>query len=339
MALKVELVPDRDRGPGYALLKVSGFPSGPGRLQILRNQGQDFLASDGSWRSEQSWHDLVFGDDGSVSLGPVLTDPLAILPPNARIQITVEAAGLTARGVQGVTGLYPSLAALPIYSPSAMPEIDLAPVVMISDPVDSSVSVSRGMPSSVSRRSLAILLAFSAFFLLCGTIGYLFYESDYKALSGSEPLKPDALGGVSISDVHTREDLAAFIATSPSGDEAASLADILMNRQKSDLAMLAYRYAARAGSPSASLALGRFYDPEARGAETGPIETPDIETAAYWYEPAALSGNTEAQRRLGKILVTLDPDGYGRSKGLEWLRKAADAGDREAAVTLRELEK
>ncbi|NKD86307.1 sel1 repeat family protein [Haematospirillum jordaniae] len=337
MVSKAELVPDIERGPGYSVLKVSGIPAGNGRVQILRNQGQDFLNSGGGWQAEQCWHDVHFDNTGRAFLGPLITDCLAVLPPNARIQLTVENSGIMVRGVQGVTGLYPSHAAVadaPAPHAEPLPEPIVVEPVVLPDPVEESTPVS-GLGSSRAKFPLPAILVLA----LCVVVGGFWYWNGSHA--PSDPFVPspvqDGEYRAAPEDVKTREDLAAFLGSSPSSDATVALADDLMRREKADLAMLAYRYAARSGHPGASLALGRFYDPETYHPSFSPIEKPDAETAAYWYEPAALSGHAEAQRRLGQILLALDPNGYGRTKGLEWLRKAAASGDDVAKSVLRDL--
>ncbi|NKD55035.1 MULTISPECIES: tetratricopeptide repeat protein [unclassified Haematospirillum] len=342
MVSKAELVPDVERGPGYSVLKISGFPAGNGRLQILRNQGRDFLTSGGVWQAEQCWHDVHFDNTGRAFLGPLITDCLAVLPPNARIQLTAEASGIVARGVQGVTGLYPSHAAVvdaPAPHAEPLSESIVVEPVVLPDPVPD-IPVEEPPPVSGSGSSLARFLFPAVLVLaLCVVVGGFWYWNETRA--PFDPFVPpsaqDAEHRAAPEDVKTREDLATFLGRSPSADATVALADDLMRREKADLAMLAYRYAARSGDPGASLALGRFYDPETHQPGSSPIEKPDAETAAYWYEPAALSGNTEAQRRLGQILLALDPNGYGRTKGLEWLRKAAASGDDVAKSVLRDL--
>lgn len=343
MVSKAELVPDIERGPGYTVLKVSGLPAGNGRLQILRNQGQDFLNSCGGWQAEQCWHDVHFDSTGRAFFGPLITDCLAVLPPNARIQLTVESSGIMARGVQGVTGLYPSHAAVADAPAPHVEQLLPEPIVMepvvLSDPAPD-IPAKESLPVSGSGSSLAKFLLSAALVLaLCVVAGGFWYWDDSHTPSDSFVLQPAQDGGhrTAPADVKTREDLAAFLGSSPSADETVDLADDLMRRERADLAMLAYRYAARSGHPGASLALGRFYDPETHQPGSSPIEKPDAETAAYWYEPAALSGHAEAQRRLGQILLALDPNGYGRAKGLDWLRKAAASGDDVAKSVLRDL--
>ena len=44
------------------------------------------------------------------------------------------------------------------------------------------------------------------------------------------------------------------------------------------------------------------------------------------------------QRRLGALMLERNPDGPQRDKALDWLAKAAAAGDAEAAALLKKVE-
>jgi len=105
--------------------------------------------------------------------------------------------------------------------------------------------------------------------------------------------------------------------------------------QDCEAAMLLYGFAANA-DPDLALALAQRYDPD-MSQTSGCIGTSDPETAAYWYENPAKAGNTVAQRQLGKIL-TADPNATAAiyEYGLDWLQKAAAAGDAEAQALLAE---
>jgi hypothetical protein len=152
-----------------------------------------------------------------------------------------------------------------------------------------------------------------------------------------EPVAAQARAPASAA-IETLQDVNLFIRGEPSADEALAEAQGLLKRGKTDLSFLLFQHAARHGSADASVAVARFYDPATWSERTSPLPQADAETAAYWYEPAALAGSVEAQRRLGKILVDLDLGEPQRAKGVEWLRKAADAGDDEARALLETLE-
>ena len=66
MPVRCKLQSDRERGPGHAVLTISGLPpiAGSPQLVIMRNQGTEpYLATDGSWQGGHSnlllWSVLV----------------------------------------------------------------------------------------------------------------------------------------------------------------------------------------------------------------------------------------------------------------------------------------
>lgn len=65
-------------------------------------------------------------------------------------------------------------------------------------------------------------------------------------------------------------------------------------------------------------------------------EQRDPRSAQRWYRAAAERGYAPAQRIYGELLLT-EGFGFYRSDGLEWLRKAADQGDADAAYRLGQL--
>lgn len=66
------------------------------------------------------------------------------------------------------------------------------------------------------------------------------------------------------------------------------------------------------------------------------LEQRDPRAAQRWYRAAAERGYPPAQRIYGEILLT---EGFGiyRSDGIDWLRKAADQGDADAAYRLGQM--
>jgi len=77
-----------------------------------------------------------------------------------------------------------------------------------------------------------------------------------------------------------------------------------------------------------------MYDPAYFSKDTSPLPNADPETAAYWYEGPAKDGNVVAQRNLGRVMMEQSPSGFLRDRAVQWLEKAANAGDAEAADLL-----
>jgi TPR repeat protein len=194
-----------------------------------------------------------------------------------------------------------------------------------------------------SKMSPGVLAMIVALLLIGGAAGLYFAGLPPFAAKTVEPARE--VGTVAAKPVEatadgaidSREALSRYLASNPVAEAALAKAKELDGQGKRDFAMLVYQYASRQGSAAASLTLGRMYDPDTWSKETSPMERPDAETAAYWYEPAARAGNVEAQRRLGKILTALPQGGIQKDKGKEWLAKAAEAGDAEAKTLLAAL--
>ena len=96
-------------------------------------------------------------------------------------------------------------------------------------------------------------------------------------------------------------------------------------------------YARAAGAdPAVAAEVAHHYDPE--GFKPSPcIEEPDEGNAALWYEDAARAGDPKAQGRLGAILTARAASGPIHDDGIEWLRKAAEAGNARAKQQLSDL--
>jgi len=122
--------------------------------------------------------------------------------------------------------------------------------------------------------------------------------------------------------------LRELLATSPSPQamyEQAQQWD-----QAGDCAAAVPLYARAAGAdPAVAAKVARLYDPEGFS-PTPCISKPDEANAALWYEDAAHAGDPKAQARLGAILTVRATSGPVHEDGVEWLRKAAAAGETRA---------
>ena len=82
--------------------------------------------------------------------------------------------------------------------------------------------------------------------------------------------------------------------------------------------------------------LAKRYDPD--GFAPSPcFPEPRPDSAVRWYQPAAEAGIPRAQRRFGELLLAEDNTGPVYRDALDWLRKAAAAGDQAAARRLAAL--
>ena len=362
MALKIELGADKERGPGFGRLRIEGAAVGAGPLQvsIQSNQKGQFLAADGAWQNAEAWHDLYASADGAgvvVAVGPELVDPIVNLPPNCVLRMKIkdinDFGGVTVRGLlhSAASGARPQDESSRVehrvepVAPSAAQTPPFGDIGLTASEEDRPMLSSAGGESAGKGQGklFAIIGAAVLVLALAGAAAYfMFGRHDAVAVDppqeGSvavdKPAATQAPAVAAPSEINSREDVARFIQSNPTSDAAVAAAGKLAGGGKLDLSMLVYQYAARAGSADASVALAHIYDPQTWTAKTSPMPQADAETAAYWYEPAAQSGNVEAQRRLGQILVEMNPSGFQRDKGKEWLGKAAAAGDAKAKAAL-----
>lgn len=368
MALRMELVADPARGPGYGILRVLGMPPISGRLSIFvqRNQGAEpYLGTEGRWVTQPVLHvigapEMQATGGATIALGPDLVDPIAILPPNCMVLIGIEAGGAKAQGRVAVRGLLPSAAAgegvaegvavvhhddpVEVVDPEPEPPMpepltaqpDFVPIEpLVSDPshlIDEPKKKASPGVIALGAVLVLILLAGGWYFSGLPPFGKGLEAPQAPAEVATPQAVPPAEG-----PIDSRDALSRYIASEPGAEAAVAKARELGTQGHLDFAMLVYQYAARLGSVEASLALGHMYDPDTWSKAVSPMDKPDAETAAYWYEPAAKAGNAEAQRRLGKILLALPQGGAGnREKAKDWLGKAAAQGDAEAKTLLEQ---
>jgi hypothetical protein len=369
MAIRIDLTVDPARGPGYGLLKIIGLPPETGALDfwVERNQGAEtFLGTGGQWTTQTVLHSVgAPSDEGGgkvLRLGPEIVDPIATLPPNCLVLMGVEAAGVKEQGRVTVRGLLASSAAGArvesgvrtvrqsepdpvVVDPEPDPEpmrplraepldqqppfVPLTPIV--SDPTDLVDRPRRTSPGVVILGTVLVLILVAGGWYFAGLppFGKGAEAPATPVATAPEPAAPVAVNG----PIDSREALSRYIATNPSAEAATAKAVELGGQGHLDFAMLVHQYAARLGSADSAIALGHMYDPDTWSKSTSPMDKPDAETAAYWYEPAAKAGNVEAERRLGKILLGLPGQ---QDKAKEWLGKAATAGDAEAKTLLEQ---
>ncbi|MBR9971143.1 hypothetical protein [Magnetospirillum sulfuroxidans] len=354
MPIKVEIIGDT---PGQASVKIVGLGAispGAGQMRLTRINSKTSLGADRAWHGEEQWLPLpdLFAEGSALlgRVGPELVDPLALLGPSDIVGMAVRIDGRTEEGRIKTDKLYGShlhgAAATviappppePEPTPEPEPEPEPEPVPVPEMPI---LTAERPVPSAEPAPNsmvLPLVGVLMVILVLAGGIAayfLLFSADDQPVAQETTPIEtkqPD--GAVAPSEINTREDLAKYIQATPEPDKAYQTALKLTERGKLDFAMLLHQHAARGGNMDAAMAVAHMYDPESWSPQTSPMPQADAETAAYWYEPPAQSGNVEAQRQLGKIMTELTPSGFQHDKGREWLQKAADAGDAKAKELL-----
>lgn len=378
MPARIDLSYDAARGPGHALCRITGLDAGPAadgllEIRIQRNQDGSYLRPGRTWGASEVWIPIgparAEGTALTLTLGPDIVDELATAPASVRFLCHLRVAGrLEAAALGGTRMLRPSgadgagparetvAAPAPIREPVAEPPepAPVEPPPPVGEPPDHP-----DPPPEKKRPAIPVWIWPVAAVLVLLAAGGALWQLGLppfptpEAPTGMEAAAPDAAEPeTAVSEtaapetaapaapaaIETLQDVHLFVQGAPSADEALAEARSLLERDKKDLSLLLFQHAARQGSREAGVAVARFYDPATWTAETSPLPQADAETAAYWYEPAAQNGDVEAQRRLGQILIELDLSAQQRAKGVEWLRKAADAGDAEAKTLLEALQ-
>lgn len=351
MAVKLELTTDPVLGPGNGILRLSGLALPPDqpepaelRIGIERNQGKDCWLGQGAWTA-QAFHRNVAArrlEDGGIEarLGSDVVDLLATQGANVMFRMhvgwneTTEIGRLVlrnllpsqARGAESLTVPPPPLSPPPTPSPEPEPEPEPEPTPPPPSPSPQPTSEPKGriplVPVALGL-ILAVLLGVGGFYLL----------GDGKDAKTEQPAPPVVAAPVEPD----RNAIALWLQGGPAVAEMLEKAKTLFDQGHPDLGMVVLQHTAQQGSVDAHLKLAALYDPATWTAETSPMPEPDPETAAYWYEAPAEAGNPWAGFRLGALLTTIDPDGFQGRKGLDWLQKAAEAGQSEAGELLERL--
>ena len=386
MAVNVELLPDRARGPGFAVLRVQGMPpaNGATSIAIQRNQGSERHLGPGGWQAVQYAFEMQGrSEDGAAlfQLGPELVDPIVDSLAMCQFRVTVGDAdggvavlrvgnrsavlGSSARGA-GVpmpdrSGAYavapdrppPVVEQPPEPEPDGEPapaepgkpdddeeiEATSEPVPPLAPPAEPQGPARTGGFGWMVKSALVLAVCAAA------AAGYMYYAGIgpfAAAPDGAVAVVPATPAGPAAPPETARglTDIAsvrAFLEARPPVAEVLAAADGLLDGGKPDLALLVYRHAAGQGETRAAAAIARMYDPATFDPKRSPLPKADAETAVYWYEAPAGAGDAVAQRRLGALMLERNPDGPQRDKALDWLGKAAAAGDAEAAALLKKV--
>lgn len=360
MPLRIDLVYDAERGPGHAIARITGQQAQPERIEmsVLRNSDQFYLRSDGSWSSSESWLPLpeaaMEGTTLSVRFGPHIVDSIYGAPQHIRFQHMLRldgmvepahvkrAADVRTSGAAG-SGRLPDPPPVAPTPPAAAPLVEPPPPPMPApepQPVAPPPLPPTPMPPAPggSRMPLLIGGAVALVAVIAAAIWYFTRSPEAAAPEpvAATPVTPAApvAAPPTAGEPESLADINKFLSENPPPDDIYRMGKGLLEKGKPDLAMLLFQNAARGGQKDALLSLARMYDPESWSPQTSPLPAADAETAAYWYEPAAKAGDVFAQRRLGKLLVDLNLSPTQREQGIDWLKKAKEAGDTEAGSIL-----
>ncbi len=96
MAIRAELSADKDRGPGFGLLRIAGLGTAGGAVDLALKCNQvtaPFLGAGGRWQATEAWHSVTAmtaeGDDLLIPVGPEIVDAIVAQPSRVAYYLTV----------------------------------------------------------------------------------------------------------------------------------------------------------------------------------------------------------------------------------------------------------
>ena len=368
MAMRAELIADRDQGAGHGLLRIAGLPAGPGPLHfsLRRNQGTaPFLGTNARWQATEAWHPIADAREDETNavtapLGPPVIDPIVGQPTNVTYLLTVTVGAMKqATSLKVIRPLFGTGAAAEAVAASdtsgdearRQAEED-ARRLQEEEAARRAVEEeeTRRLDEEAERRRLADEAARQAAAdaaaakargrrrMLVGGVGLGLLLIVGGAVGAWYGCIIPGFGG-------PRCQTTAAAPVPPTGEAALTCTGLdaagcyqvgeraLQQRQLEPARQL-LQQAAALGSIEASVAVGRMYDPETWSAATSPAGQPNWETAVFWYEKAARQGNVAAQVTAGRLLCGNAMSDLERGQGRAYLEQAANAGNDEARQLL-----
>ncbi|MEW6037393.1 MAG: hypothetical protein AB1648_03960 [Pseudomonadota bacterium] len=359
MAIKCELVNDAGIGPGHGLIRIGGLERARGRLQFCleRNQGSaPFLGPGGTWQAQEFWHGVDAGPADSlpeadidtilaqaaaipheIPVGPEIVDPIVSQAHSVVFRLTLSVDGARYPCVLRIqrpllgSGAYfearPAPAPQPVPEPAPVPEPEFIPAPEpVPEPIPAPVA------GSARRAWIGLVLL-----LLAGAGGWAWWDCriPYPPGPRCQPVEPKTEQKSEVEPISPPRHC-----TGLSAEDCLAAAEKSLAARQPDAARQLFQEAAGLGAPKAYIQLGRMYDPDTWSAETSPATNADWETAAYWYDEAARTGDKEGMLRAGRLYCRNSRDPAFLSHALELLRKAvAEApGDAAAEALLKECE-
>lgn len=358
MAIRTELSADKERGPGYGILKIEGFSSAedPVDFSLMRNQGSEpYLGQTGLWQATETWHsaETIEATGGSllIPVGPTIVN--AIVNQSTTVAYRLTLASGTAKDAGTLRIVRPLLgsgAAAPEEHvpppepapPPPPPIIEPAPPAPpIEPPAEQQVEepeiTSPEPPPSRSRWPL--IVAVLAIVLIAGGTFAAWYTCliagfgapRCPATSTASPeVPPDdetAAGTEPQPPENEAQTDVKFSCEGLDADDCFDVATTALEQREALIARERFQYAAEIGSLEANNALARMYDPATWARETSPVGKPDWETAVYWYERSARQGNLDGRLGAGRLLCEKGSLAFETKQGLQYLKEALEQDD------------
>jgi hypothetical protein len=364
MAIRCELVNDPVMGPGHGLIRIGGLEQTADRLEFCleRNQGPaPFLGKDGGWQAQEYWHEVAAGPAGTgeagnieaapgqalpipheIPVGPGLVDPIVSQPYSVvfRLTLSVDSARYPCvlriqRPLLG-SGAYFEARPAPAPQPEPEPVPEPAPLPE-PEPIPAPEPLPEPVPVPVPGSPRRLWLGFALLLALAGAGAWAWWDCRIPALPGPQcqTAAPKMERNAEVQPISPPQHC-----TGLSAEECLAAAQKSLAAHQPDAARQLFQEAAELGAPEAYIQLGQMYDPETWSIETSPAANADWETAAYWYDEAARTGDKDGMLGAGRLYCRNTQDPAFLSHALELLRKFVleAPGDAAAEALLKECE-
>lgn len=351
MAIRSELANDAERGPGHGLIRIAGLPAGsvPQAYCLERNQGVlPYLGASGAWQAQETWHAVTAmpatGEEPvELRVGPEVVDALVEQPQHVVCRLMLDCGGerqigalrlqrpLLSSKAQGLPATPVEVEPLPA---EPEPAAELPPPGETQDAFEAMVPEPVVADGQRQPWRIALWALIPTGLLAVG--GWLWWDCRLPGLPG-----PECAGGEAsaVALVPSAEALPKNC-SGLDGEGCLAVAIRAAETGQLDRARQLLQEAGNLGAVKAYLRLAQMYDPATWAADKSPVERPDWETAAYWYDEAARAGDGEGRLGAGRLYCGSSSDAAFRSHGADLLRQsvAAAPGDAAAAQALKDCE-
>jgi len=361
MALKITLAQDKDKGPGYGRLTISGLSSvNDLTLRFESNQiNQEHLQLNGQWGTSPASHDCILlernADYVVIGLEPSTIDAFlknaratyrVIISYDGKEKVSPFRIPNNLLGSGAIQKEKPVVEVPETNAPAPPPPIDLPleDTIQNREPEDAIESTDQDQPDTEKKKGSARSILLILLFL--SAIG--FGAGWYMCLIPGLPPGPTCKTTEDIEKKTADEDTEESTAAETSEESEETSTETVQNFYEEALALQKtgalieakakfQKAATEEKHVEAMKRIAEMYDPTFWSKETSPIAEPNWETANWWWEMAGNTGDVDAQRHSGYNMAKYSSFKVEKDKGLSILKEMADQGDAKALELQREL--
>ncbi len=348
MAVKVVLTQDKNKGPGYGLLTISGLSAVNNlTLRFESNQiNKEHLQPNGQWSASQASHDCILleRNENSVVVGlePNTIDAL-LKNTHATYRIIVTYDGHERISPLRIPHNFLGSGAIQITKPVVEeqelilpppPEIEQNIAEPSPEPDENEDSQNASNTDECKKSNLVIILI-AAFIALTGlglAIGW------YFCLIPALPPGPACQTVNEGTAEQTPNEQSGSLTTT---NAALNLYEEALALQKNGALIKAKTKFQKAATEEehadAMKRLAEMYDPNFWSKDISPAKEANWETANWWWEKAADKGDVDALRRSGYNMAKYSNFDVEKRKGLSILKDLADNNDSQAQEMQKEI--